>query len=310
MPHSHRRSVLKKKRSVADLKAMVKNHDREVIIVNGSGLVPLSQRPSLKEYIKALWERRFFIVEDAKAKALRSTRDYRLWRLWLVVNPLFDVVLYGFLFGFLFKTANGIPNFVGFLFIGITFMKMMSGLLTSGSGLITASRSMIRAFNFPIASIPLSQTLRAMIDNSVPAVVSILAAFLLQWGHYPNWTIVFLIPLFLLLHIFGSGLMMLIARFSAQVPDIKVVVGLLTQAWFFLSGVMFSLDRFANFPKIHAIMAENPAYLFLTAIRNVSIYGQAVDAATWGKLLAWTFITFLVGFIYFWRGEDKYVRIA
>lgn len=285
-------------------------HDGVVLVVAADDLQPLAIRPSLGEYVRQLWERRFFIVADAKAKALRSTRDYRLWKLWLVLNPLFDVAFYGFLFGFLFKTSRGIDNFVGWLFIGIIFMRMLGGLFTSGSGLLASSRAMIRAFNFPRASIVFSQMLRQMIDNALPAAVAIATAFLLQWGRPPTWTLILVIPIYVLMHLFGAGLMFILARLTAKIPDSKALIPLVTQAWFFLSGVMFSLDRFAEHKTIHTIMTANPAHWFLSAVRETTIYGHAPSVTSWVVMVIWTAVVFLIGFVYFWGAEEDYVRIA
>lgn len=281
-----------------------------VRIVSPEGLSTLNPRPSLPTYLKQLWQRRFFIGAEARSKALRSTRDYRLWKLWLIVNPILDVAFYGFLFGVLFQTSRGIENFLGYLVIGILFMRMMSGLFSAGSGLITKSKSMIRTFAFPRASLVFSQTLRAAIDNVLPAVVGLTLAMLVQWGQFPHWPIIFVIPLYILLHLFGCGLMFIAARLTAEVPDLKAVMGIVTRAWFFLSGVMFSLDRFSHVPVIQELMSHNPAYIFLTAIRDSSIYQTAPSLETWGILCAWTFGTLLVGFVYFWGAEEKYVRLA
>ncbi|AJI79487.1 ABC-type polysaccharide/polyol phosphate export systems, permease component [Corynebacterium singulare] len=297
-------------RGVEELNAQVAKHQGRVQIVNPEGLHPLATRPSLREYISQLWERRFFIAADARAKALRTTRDYRLWQLWLVLNPLFDVALYGFLFGMLMKTSRGIENFIGFLFIGIIFMSMMTGLMNSGISLMQSSRSMIRAFQFPRASIPFSTTLRSMIDNVLPAIVALMAAFLFQWGTGPSWTLIFVVPLFLLIHVFGCGLMMITARLTAQVPEAKTILGLVSRGLFFLSGVMFSIDRFAGHSVVHQIMTANPCYIFLTAVRDSSIYRTAPSLVTWGELLAWSLGIFSLGFIFFWRAEDKYVRLV
>lgn len=304
------RSSKTKQRGVEELNAQVAKHQGRVQIVNPEGLHPLATRPTLREYILQLWARRFFIAADARAKALRTTRDYRLWQLWLVLNPLFDVALYGFLFGVLLKTSRGIENFIGFLFIGIIFMSMMTGLMNSGISLMQSSRSMIRAFQFPRASIPFSTALRAMMDNVLPAIVALIAAFLFQWGTWPTWTLVLVIPLFLLIHIFGCGLMLITARLTAQIPETKTLLGLVTRGLFFLSGVMFSVDRFAEHSAVHEIMSANPCYIFLTAVRDCSIYRTAPSLATWGELAAWSFGTLIVGFVFFWRAEDKYVRLV
>ena len=297
-------------RGVEDLNIQVAKHQGRVQIVNSEGLHPLATRPSLYKYVLQLWARRFFIVADARAKALRTTRDYRLWQLWLVLNPLFDVALYGFLFGLLMKTSRGVDNFIGFLFIGIIFISMITGPMNSGISLMQSSRSMIRAFQFPRASIPLSTTLRSMIDNVPPAVVALLTAFLLQWGTGPSWTLIFVIPLFLLIHVFGCGLMMITARLTAQIPEAKTILGLVSRGLFFLSGVMFSVERFAEHSVVHEVMSANPCYIFLTAVRDCSIYRTVPSLATWGELLAWSAGIFVLGFIFFWRAEDKYVRLV
>ena len=169
---------------------------------------------------------------------------------------------------------------------------------------------MIQAFAFPRAALVFSQTLRAAIDNLLPALVAIVLAFLTQWGKPPTWTTLLVIPLYIMIHLFGCGLMFLTARITAELPDTKALVGITTQAWFFLSGVMFSLDRFDHVPFIQSVMFHNPGYVFLTAIRNTTIYGTVPDLQEWGIMLVWTLGTLLVGFLFFWRAEQKYVRLA
>lgn len=310
MPRHFRNTKENATDDAPSLRQEILSHDGDVYIVNSKGLSPLAIRPPLRDYLGQVWDRRHFIWADARAKALRTTRSYRLWRTWLVLNPLFDVALYGFLFGFLMKTSRGIENFVGFLFLGIIFMRMLTGSLASGSGLISSSRSMIRAFLFPRVSIPFSQTLRAMIDNLLPALVALISAFALQPGKWPTWTVILVIPLYIMIHIFGCGVMMIVARLTAEIPDTKALVGLFTQAWFFLSGIMFSVERFKNEPIVYDLMKINPAYVFLTSVRKVTIYGELPTLTAWGLMFAWTFGAFIVGFIYFWRAEEKYVRLA
>lgn len=284
--------------------------DTNQLVIDPVGLAPLSLRPKLPNYVQQLWQRRYFIWADARSKAFQSTRDYRLWRLWLVLNPLFDVLLYGFLFGYLMRTSRGIENFVGFLFIGITFMKMMNGMMLRGSGLIDNSRSIIRAFAFPKATIPFSHSVNALLDNLVPAVVALLSAFLLQLHNPPQWTLLLVIPLYLLIHVFGCGLMMITARLSYEVPDVRALLNLASQAWFFLSGVMYSVERFKDNQLVYDIMSANPAYLFLTAVRETTIYGSAPSIDIWAKLFAWSLGIFFVGFLFFWKAEEKYARVA
>ena len=288
----------------------VEGRSGPTFIVNTASLQSLQTRPSFAEYCRQLWDRRAFIWADARFKALRTTKDYRLWRTWLVLQPLLDVAFYAFLFGLILKTSRGIDNFVGFLILGVIFMRMIVGQMTQGIMLIRNSRGMIQTFTFPKASLAISQTLRSMLDNILPGVMAVLMALAAQHFSSLNWSIVLVIPLFILLHIFGCGLMLVTARLTAVIPDARALINFFSQAWFFLSGVMFSIDRFVNHPTLHEAMTANPAYLFLTAIRGSVLYESPPSLDTWGTLIAWSVGTLLVGMIYFWQAEARYVRLS
>ena len=284
--------------------------NESIIRIDASGLQTLQSRPPFQRYCVELWERRFFIWADARFKALRTTKDYQLWRTWLVLQPLLDVAFYAFLFGFILKTSRGVDNFAGFLILGVVFMRMLVGLMNNGSALIRGSKGMIKTFQFPKATIPLAQTFRALLDNILPAIIAIFMALAMQAFSRLSWTIAAVIPLFLLIHVFGCGLMLITARLTAMVPDSKAVLSFIGRAWFFLSGVMFSIDRFVNHPELHRIMTANPGHIFLTAVRDSVIYAMPVSFGSWLALIAWSFGTFLFGLVYFWGAEAKYVRVV
>ena len=279
-------------------------------LVNTGHLKSLQTRPAFSEYCRQLWERRAFIWTDARFKALRTTKDYRLWRTWLVLQPLLDVAFYAFLFGLILKTSRGIENFIGFLILGVIFMRMISGLMNQGIMLIRNSRGMIQTFTFPRAALAFSQTLRAMIDAILPAIIAVVMALVAQKFDPVSWTVLWAVPLFLLIHVFGCGLMLITARLTAVIPDTRALINFFTRAWFFVSGVMFSIDRFVDHPTLLSIMTANPAYIFLTAIRDAVIYATTPGLGAWLTLFAWSFGTFFVGLLYFWQAEARYVRLS
>lgn len=281
-----------------------------IYFVDSEGLKSLQSRPSFFTYCKQLWGYRSFIWADARLKALRTTKDYRLWRLWLVLQPLLDVLFYAFLFGLILKTSKGVENFLGFLVIGVIFMRMMVALLNQGSMLIRTSRGFIQTFQFPRAALAISQTLRNLLDNVLPAVIAVTMAIAYQRFDGLSWSLILAVPLFLMMHIFGCGLMLIAARLTAEIPDTRALITFASQAWFFLSGVMFSIDRFVDHSMLHAIMTANPAYIFLQALRGSVIYNSPPDLSGWVVLALWTFGTFFIGLFYFWLAEAKYVRLS
>lgn len=280
-----------------------------LILVNDSRLSKLSSRPRLGDYVRKIRDRHQFIWLDARSRAFKTDRDMILGRIWLVLSPILDGLMYGFIFGFILQTSRGIDNFIGFLMIGIIFFGMMRGPLTGGIGLVKSFRGMLGAFDFPAAALIFSKALRQAYDSLIPGAVAILIALFAQWDEALPWTIILVIPLFILIQLFGTGLMFVSARVTAQIPDMKTLINLIARAWFFISGVFFSVDRFVDQPTLKFLMEQNPAYRFLTAVRGAVMYGQVPTLAEWMILTAWGAGTLTIGFMFFWKGEGKYANV-
>lgn len=278
-------------------------------IIEAAGLRPLHTRPALPSYLRSLWGRRHFIIADARGRSFETQRDMVLGKLWLVLSPLLEAAMYGLLFGLLLRTSRGIENFVGFLVIGVIFFTFLQKGLTSGSGLIRDSRAMIAAFPFPRAAIPVARITRQFMDNSLPALVAIIVALAFQWGNPPGWQLFLVIPLYVIIHVFSLGLMLIVARLTAFAPDLRALVPVAGRAWFYVSGVFFSIERFAANPTIQDIMVANPAYQFLQALRGAVLYQTAPSAETWLTLLAWSFGMLLIGLVFFWQAEERYINV-
>lgn len=151
-----------------------------------------------------------------------------------------------------------------------------------------------------------SQSLRSVLDSMVPALVAIVGALVFQISEPFHLSILWVIPIFLLLHVFGTGLMFFVARICFQIPDFQAVIRVILRSWFYVSGIFFSIERFASQVVVQDVMSANPAYQFLTAIGGAVLYGSAPTLGTLFILSSVSFGTFALGLIYFWRGEEKY----
>lgn len=280
---------------------------RPILVIDRTGLSTLDARPSFIDYLRQLYGRKDYILADAKARAFQGNRDYILGAAWVVLEPLMNAAMYGLLFGFLFSTSRGIDNYIGYLILGITYFSHLNRCLLGGPGLVRANRAMLSSFHFPKASIVFSQSQFRLYDFLPSAIVGVIFALCAQWQKPISWTIVLLPFLVLMLHVFGIGLMLISARICAFVPDFRVALNFLSRFWLYGSGIFFSAERFINHPLVYNAITINPAYQFLKAIRDVTIYSSVPPATTWAMLLAWTIGTFTVGLIYFWEAEERYV---
>lgn len=282
--------------------------------VNASGttiappLRPVLARPPLGRYLGLLWQRRHFVIADSRARAFAGNRDMVLGNLWLVGRPLLDGVIYYVIFGLILKTTRGIDNFTGFLFIGVFIFSYTSRCVTRGVGSMAAARNLIQSFAFPRAAIPLAVVLREM--WSMLPVLGVLAALLLIVPPGTSATATWLLfPAVFVLHtIFNTGVVLYAARFGSAMPDLKYLLTFAVRLWFYASGVMFSIDEFVSDPFWTAVLKANPLYLVLAISRDLLLYDTLPPVQDWIILGAWSFVTAVFGFAYFWQGEVGYAQ--
>src|SRR5699024_7030060 len=131
------------------------------------GLEPIGEKASLGEYFKELWQRRHFISRESKNKVLNKSSNTFLGPLWLVANPLLMAACEWVVFGGVRGTSGGMDNFVAFVILGIWMVQLSSGVIGQSSKAIASSRSMIRAFSYPRAAIPIALVIREMLAQFI-----------------------------------------------------------------------------------------------------------------------------------------------
>lgn len=268
-------------------------------------LYRVGQRPGFLTYWKEVWGRRAFIWADARAKAYQTTRGMLLGKVWLILSPFLNAAIFWVIFGLLLKVSRGIPNFVGYLVIGVSFFGYMQAALGPGSQVLFSSRNLIRSFAFPRAAVMESWTLRTLLDF-IPVVVATIVFVYVLTPAQPSWRIVLIIPIVALATIFVNGLAMVTASLTSGLPDLKFIWPLLGRFWFYVSGVFFSLDRFESLFWVSFVMQANPGYRFLTMSRDVLIYQTTPDLFSWVYFTAWAVGIWVFGAVLFWLREETY----
>ena len=278
--------------------------------VSSEGLVPVGKRVSLKSYLEALWNRRHFIIAESRAKMSSSTRKNLLGYGWMFLNPLLSVLAFWFIFGFILNSSRGIDNFIGYLVIGVFFFQFTGKSMTGGTGAIRSGASMIKGFQFPRAALPISTVVRNFLDFLPSVVVMVILIAVIPPTEVITWRVLLVIPVIILQTIFNVGLACFLARLGHKIPDLTNFMSIVSRFWLYGSGVFFSIeDRLADQPAILAAMQFNPMHAYLTLTRNSLLYGVDSPAWMWAMGTVWAFGLLIVGFLFFWRGEESYGRL-
>lgn len=277
--------------------------------VSSEGLVPVGRRASLSKYLSALWGRRFFIVADSKARINSANRRNRLGHYWLFVNPLLSILAYWFIFGFILKSSRGVENFIGYLVVGVFLFQYTSQCMTGGIGAIRSGSAMIKGFQFPRAALPISVVVRNFLDFVPALIIMTIILAILPPIEQITWRAFLILPIIILMTLFNLGLSCLLARLGHKIPDLINVTSVISRFWLYGSGVFFVIDKMlAEHPALLKLMRVNPMYSYLELTRNSILYGQSSPWWMWASAVVWAVALLVVGFLYFWRGEESYGR--
>ncbi|WP_432790811.1 ABC transporter permease [Brevibacterium sp. K11IcPPYGO002] len=278
--------------------------------VSSEGLVPVGRRTSLRSYLASLWNRRHFIIAESRAKMSSSTRKNLLGYGWLFLNPLMLVLAFWFIFGFILQTSRGVPNFIGFLVVGVFFFGFTSKCMTGGTASIRSGASMIKGFQFPRAALPISTVVRNFLDFMPTLLVMVIVLAIVPPLEAITWRAVLVIPVIILQTLFNVGLACFLARLGHKFPDLTNLMSILSRFWFYGSGVFFSIeDRLGKHPALLEAMQYNPMHAYLSLVRNSLLYGVESDPKMWIIGTLWAFGLLVIGFLFFWRGEEDYGRL-
>ena len=284
-------------------------------VITSRRLQRVGSRPPLNLYIAKVWQRRHFLVADARARVTSANHEALLGKAWLILSPVLDGLTYFLVFGLLLGTNRGIPNFMGYLLIGVFLFSFTSRCVAGGARSVSSGRNLIRAFAFPRVALPIAVVVREVFNMAwvLAALASLLLIIpgdaemngqMIQW----TWRLVLVIPALALQLLLATGLAMVLARICAALPDLTQVIGFATRLWMFGSAVMFSAERFASQPVAHALLQANPMFMVIDIVRNSVLYAVTPPLSQWFWLVIWAISTFTVGFLIFWQAEETYGR--
>ncbi len=285
------------------------------------GLEQMGVRPPLGRYIRDVASRWAFIRVLGTATAYSKNQNNYLGQLWAVLNPTLNAIVYVLIFGVLIGANRGVENTIAFIVIGTFLFRFVEQSVHGGSKSIAQKSTLIRSLHFPRAVLPIAEVV-SLLTTLVPALV-VMCAIVLVSGLLPQyppvhvtWSWLLLPFIVALLWIFNTGIAFMVARAVAITPDLDNVIGFVMRLVMYGSGVIFPVthyvDRLSETAQaiLGPILEYQPIGVFLYVARSILTQEPNIpqDPVMWAWAAGWAVVTFVVGFIIFWRGEERYGR--
>jgi len=191
---------------------------------------------------------------------------------WSLVNPLLQLLVFGFLFQMVLSVK--IPRYSAYAFCGMLIWTWLQASIIQGARSITGNRDLVRRPGFPTAVLPVVSVATNLIHFLL--AFPILCVFLAQGQAQFGPALLFLPVLILLQFVFSVSLAYLVGAFNVVFRDTQHILGILLQLVFFVTPVFFSAQSIP--PRFQWVYTFNPVAHLVEAYRAVLLHDSIPDA--------------------------------
>jgi ABC-type polysaccharide/polyol phosphate export permease len=253
----------------------------------------------LVPYIKALWERRRFMLELARAELRGQQSSTTLGRLWGVLDPLVQAGIYFMLFTII-RQGSRPTEFLHVLIGGMFLFQLALSAITEGGRSIRSSKNLMLNSTFPRALFPITTVCRGVLRFG-PAV-PVYAAFHIGLQAPVGPGLLLLPVLFAIQVVLMVGLALLVSTLVVFVKDAGNAVQYIGRVLFFTTPVIYPLDSIPE--GIRDVLSWQPFFALFACYQEI-LDGRMPGTGLLIQASLWTGGLLIVGTRVFLRHERE-----
>lgn len=173
---------------------------------------------------------------------------------WAILQPVFAVIIFSIIFGYIVKMpSEGVP-YPLFAFAGVLpWTYFAEAVRRSGTGLVTDAE-LVRKVYFPRLIMPLANVISPLVDFCIAFVVLLIVmAF---FGIAPSWKMLVIPPLMLIAALLALSIGLWLAPINVRFRDIKHTLPFIIQIWMYASPIVYPLSMVPQ--EWQALYSLNP----------------------------------------------------
>ena len=241
------------------------------------------------------------VLRDLKHRYVGSIGGF----LWSVVQPLVQLLMYSFAFTVVFQQnpdSSGAGTAI-FLFCGILPWFLFTDIVVRNCSVITDNATLITKTIMPAGVLPVAITLSNLVNHAIGLAVLLAALAVFHTVPLSALGILLYLPVLLL---FAQGLGWMAAGLHVFFRDTAQVIQLTLSAWFWLTPVMYGLERLKDYQGI-AIL--NPMAVVVTGYRAALLGMPQPGAQQVAVAVAISSAVFLAGALIFRQARPAFADV-
>ncbi|MEW4354005.1 ABC transporter permease [Streptococcus pneumoniae] len=236
--------------------------------------------------------------------------------LWSILKPLLLFTIMYLVFVRFLRFDDGTPHYAVSLLLGMVTWNFFTEATNMGMLSIASRGDLLRKINFPKEIIVFSSIVNAAINYSINLLV--VFVFALINGVVPTFQVLVIIPLFLELSLFATGIAFILATFFVKYRDIGPIWEVILQAGMYSTPIIYSLTYIIQrgHMTIAKLMMMNPLAQIIQELRHFIVYSGAT--ISWDIFENKIFLVipyvlsisvFVFGYVLFKRKSKKFAEI-
>lgn len=252
-------------------------------------------------YLQELFAYRSVFYQLVRQYLVLRYRRTVLGFVWTLVNPLLMLSVTALVFSTIFKLD--LATYSTYLFAGMVPWTFFSTSTTQACGSLISNEGLIKKIYLPKIIFPLS----VCVGNLFDSLLSFVALFILiaVFGSTISWALLFIPIAFILIFLFTLGFSLALSTLTVYFRDVQYVVGILLQAVFFLTPIIYKRDGLSGWAA--DLVALNPLLHFIDLFRLPLYQGVLPHASTILAAVSMSLLSLGVGALVFVKHEKKIV---
>lgn len=252
--------------------------------------------------IRKYWQ---YMNYAAKSDLKAEVANSYLNRLWWLLEPFFNMLVYVIVFGRIM--GNSIQNYATFIFSALLMWNYFNKTINYSVRLVRSNRDILTKVYVPKHVLLISNMIMNMykLAFSLIVLIPMLFIFKVHIGLGVFWIIAAYIVMILVS--FAGG--MFLVHHGVYIDDLGYAVSILLSMMMFLSGIFYDVITGLSVPLNGMMLVLNPVSMFMDTMRNALLYNVVANVPL---VFIWIVLALLFGYIcvhIVYKNENGYVKV-
>lgn len=263
-----------------------------------------SQPYTLTEYLKKLF-RFSHLVKALTLRELKIKYSRTFFGIgWLFLQPLAVVLVYSIFFGYLLHLNSDNIAYPSFVFSGLVFWYMFTGIIHRSTNSLLESSELIHKVPFPRIIILVSKVVPAILESAILLILLFLV-HIINHGHVGLNTLSALFY-FVTVIVFSIALGLIFSLLAVKFRDVSQLIPIAMNFAIWLTPVFYPVSIIPQ-PYSAVVKIVNPIAGCIDGLRAAIFFDKAVPFSAL-VVFIFSLVLLLIAFYYFVKFEKNIVE--